>query len=133
MSAMASLDDAETEESKSERKRNALWLIPGSIIFYYYWVPPEKCPFRRPRLTWADKQKIIKNSAILAESKKSEKFIKPDFVEPENFITLKEDLETLKTRLYNETMERNPYKVNLPLMPSKFAIPGDIEEMWDAK
>merc|ERR1712228_894861 len=37
MSAMASLDDAETEESKSERKRNALWLIPGSIIFYYYW------------------------------------------------------------------------------------------------
>jgi len=130
MAALASADDNETEGSKAERKQMAFLLIPILIYFWYLFIPPNRCPFRRPRLSWADKQNIIQNSALLLETKKIENFEIPEFVEPEKFIMLKTDLDTLKTRLYNETMDRN-FRPTYSSMRAKWAVADDIQDVWD--
>lgn len=128
MSEIAMEDDYEKEAKIAERKRFALFILPLLLAWYYYFIPAEKCPFRRKRLTWVDKQMIMKNAESLVQHRKGEIFIPPTYVEPEHFLLLEEgslDVESLKNRLFTETMERRLNEVKFSLLPAH-TIPNEM-------
>ena len=76
------------------------------IAMYWYLMPAEKCFFRRERLSWAEKQIIMESAKMLENEIKTQKFISPDFVDPEKFTIKPIDVKDLKKKLFHETMNR---------------------------
>merc|ERR1712048_1347637 len=70
MSQMATENDWQDEEKKNKRYQGIIMILPIVCFFYYYKVPAHKCPLRRPRLTWAQKQDIISQTPILIAQKR---------------------------------------------------------------
>ena len=82
---------------------------------YWYFMPPERCFFRRKRLSWAEKQMVMESAKMLENEIKTQKFTPPDFVEPEKFTIKPLDVKDLKKKLFDETMNRE-FKMSTVLM-----------------
>ena len=104
------------EEKKIIKQIKLLPLFFLVLYFNYsYFMPPEKCFFRRERLSWAEKQMIMESAKVLENEGKTQKFTPPDFVDPENFTIKALDVKDLKKKLYDETMNRE-FKMSTLMM-----------------
>ena len=81
------------------------------IFFYFTTVEPERCIFRRRRLTSEEKKIIIEGAAkINAQKSSADDFVGPDFVEPSKFVESSlPPLEDLKSILRRKALESNSF------------------------
>ncbi|CBY32858.1 unnamed protein product [Oikopleura dioica] len=113
MIEVGQMDEVDKKQDTKEQRMMFIAFALPLIFFYFTTVEPERCIFRRRRLTSEEKKIIIEGAEkINAQKSSAADFVAPAFIEPSKFIERPlPPLEDLKSILRRKSLEVNSFSI----------------------